>query len=69
MPANRSTEHNDLFGATVQLAHRLCSEAEANGIVVSGFVRELCEEDAARFRGARRAAAEGLCRKDSGVPL
>jgi class 3 adenylate cyclase len=42
-------EHNDLFGATVQLASRLCSEAEANGIVVSGRVRELCEEDSARF--------------------
>ncbi len=43
------TEHNDLFGAAVQLAYRLCSEAEANGIVVSGLVRDLCEEDAARF--------------------
>jgi class 3 adenylate cyclase len=42
-------EHNDLFGATVQLASRLCSEAEADGIVVSGFVRELCGEDRARF--------------------
>ena len=36
---------NDLFGATVQLAYRLCSEAEADGIVVSGLVRELCEID------------------------
>ena len=35
-------DHNDLFGATVQLAARLCSEAEANGITVSGFARELC---------------------------
>jgi len=42
-------DHNDLFGATVQLASRLCSEAEANGIIVSGFARELCQEDAARF--------------------
>jgi class 3 adenylate cyclase len=42
-------DHNDLFGATVQLASRLCSEAKANEIVVSGRVRELCEEDAARF--------------------
>jgi class 3 adenylate cyclase len=42
-------DHNDLFGATVQLAARLCSEAEANGIVVSGLVRELSDEDAARF--------------------
>ena len=43
------TDHNDLFGATVQLASRLCGEAEANGIVVSGLVRELSDEDAARF--------------------
>jgi hypothetical protein len=43
-------DHSDLFGSTVQLASRLCSEAEANGIIVSGFARELCrEEDAARF--------------------
>ena len=42
-------DHSDLFGSTVQLASRLCSEAEANGIIVSGFARELCNEDAARF--------------------
>jgi class 3 adenylate cyclase len=42
-------DHNDLFGATVQLASRLCSEAEAAGIVVSGFVRDLCDVDAAYF--------------------
>jgi class 3 adenylate cyclase len=42
-------EHNDLFGATVQLAFRLCSEAEADGIVVSGLVRELCDEATERF--------------------
>ena len=41
--------HNDLFGTTVQLASRLCSEAEAAGIVVSGFVRDLCDVDAAYF--------------------
>ena len=48
--------HNDLFGATVQLASRLCSEAEAAGIVVSGFVRELCDVDAECFiaLGGRR---------------
>ncbi len=42
-------DHNDLFGATVQLASRLCSEAEATGIVVSSLVRELCDVDAAYF--------------------
>jgi class 3 adenylate cyclase len=42
-------DHNDLFGATVHLASRLCSEAEATGIVVSGLVRELCNVDAKYF--------------------
>jgi class 3 adenylate cyclase len=42
-------DHNDLFGAAVQLACRLCGEAEANGIVVSGRIRDLCDEDASRF--------------------
>ena len=42
-------EHNNLFGATVQMAFRLCSEAEAGGILVSGLVRELSGQNAARF--------------------
>ncbi len=42
-------EHNDLFGATVQLAFRLCTEAEADGVIVSQLVRELSEENAERF--------------------
>lgn len=35
------TAHDDLFGATVQLAARLCSIAEPAAILVSGAVREL----------------------------
>ena len=62
-------DHNDLFGATVQLAARLCSEAEADGIVVSGLVRGLCEEDVDALRGSRRPAAEGFCARGPGVPL
>ena len=42
-------EHNDLFGATVQMAFRLCSEAESGGILVSGLVRELSGQDASHF--------------------
>ena len=61
-------DHNDLFGATVQLASRLCSEAEADGIVVSDRARAVRGGRGA-LRGARRAAAEGLCRKGSGVPV
>lgn len=33
---------NDLFGATVQLAARLCSHAGAGQIMVAGVVRDLC---------------------------
>jgi class 3 adenylate cyclase len=33
---------NDLFGATVQLAARLCSHAEPDQILVSNVVAELC---------------------------
>jgi class 3 adenylate cyclase len=42
-------DHDDLFGATVQLACRLCSEAEADGIAVSGLVRDLCKIDRGCF--------------------
>ena len=53
-------EHNDLFGATVQLAFRLCSEAEASGIVVSGLVRELCDEDTSRFIALGKRRLKGF---------
>jgi class 3 adenylate cyclase len=33
---------NDLFGTTVQLAHRLCTHAEPQQILVSNAVAELC---------------------------
>jgi class 3 adenylate cyclase len=57
-------DHNDLFGSTVQLASRLCSEAEANGIIVSGFARELCqEEDAARFVALGERRFKGFAHK------
>lgn len=34
-------ENNDLFGHTVQLASRVCSQADADQIYVSSFVKEL----------------------------
>jgi class 3 adenylate cyclase len=57
------TEGNDLFGSTVQLASRLCSEAEANGIIVSGFARELCQEDAGRFVALGERRLKGFADK------
>ena len=35
-------ENRDLFGATVQLAARVCDKADAGEIVVANVVRELC---------------------------
>jgi class 3 adenylate cyclase len=57
------TDGNDLFGATVQLASRLCSEAEADGILVSGNVRELCGEDTARFVSLGERRLKGFAKK------
>jgi class 3 adenylate cyclase len=42
-------EHDDLFGAAVQLAARLCAAAEPGDIAVSVGVRELCVGKAFRF--------------------
>ena len=36
------SDHDDLFGAAVQLASRLCSASDPRGIAVSVAVRELC---------------------------
>ena len=57
------TEHNDLFGTTVQLASRLCHEAEADSIFVSRAVRELCEDDAAQFAPLSRRQLKGFAEK------
>ena len=56
-------DHNDLFGSTVQLAFRLCSEAEADGIIVSGLVRDFCGEDAARFVALGERRLKGFADK------
>lgn len=43
LAAGEPIEHaNDLFGATVQLAARLCSHAQPHQILVSNVVAELC---------------------------
>jgi class 3 adenylate cyclase len=53
-------DNNDLFGTTVQLAYRLCSEAGAGEVVVSGFVRELCGTDSAQFVSLGERRLKGL---------
>ncbi len=54
------SEHNDLFGATVHLAFRLCSEAEADGILVSEAVRDLCGQQLTRFVGLGERHLKGF---------
>jgi class 3 adenylate cyclase len=50
--------HNDLFGCTVQLAARLCSHAQAQQILVSNVVAELCEGKALPFEESRGSCAQ-----------
>lgn len=53
-------EHNDLFGATVQMAFRLCGEADSDGILVSGLVRELSGQDASHFVALGKRRLKGF---------
>lgn len=52
--------HNDLFGATVQLAARLCAHAEPCGILVSNTVAELCVGKALPLADAGRVTLKGF---------
>jgi class 3 adenylate cyclase len=38
-------ESNDLFGATVQMASRICADASVDAVVISAVVRDLIEDD------------------------
>ena len=52
--------HNDLFGVTVQLAARLCSHAQAEQILVSNVVAELCQGKALPFEDLGEVALKGF---------
>ena len=52
--------HNDIFGATVQLAARLCSCAEAEQILVSNVVAELCVGKQVRFHDMGHVSLKGF---------
>jgi class 3 adenylate cyclase len=52
--------HNDLFGVTVQLAARLCSHAQAQQILVSNVVAELCEGKALLFEDLGEVELKGF---------
>jgi class 3 adenylate cyclase len=54
------TERNDLFGATVQLAARLCSRADPGGILVAGTVHDLALGKGFVFRSRGRLRLKGF---------
>jgi class 3 adenylate cyclase len=51
---------NDLFGATVQLAARLCQHAEPEQILISNAVAELCVGKMLPMREIGRLALKGF---------
>ena len=54
-------EHeNDIFGATVQLASRLCSHAEPDQILVSSVVADLCMGKGLTFRSLGEVSLKGF---------
>ena len=54
--------NNDIFGSTVQLASRLCSHAEADQILVSNVVAELCIGKGLPFRALGEVTLRGFDR-------
>jgi class 3 adenylate cyclase len=59
--AGEPVEHaSDLFGSTVQLAARLCSQAEPEQILVSNVVAELCLGKTLVFRPLGEVSLKGF---------
>jgi TolB-like protein/Tfp pilus assembly protein PilF len=54
------TEEEDLFGTAVQLAARICAEAEPGSILVSNVTRELTAGKGFVFANRREAALKGF---------
>ena len=54
------TERDDLFGATVQLAARLCAKAEPGSILASGAVHDLALGKGFAFRKRGRLRLKGF---------
>jgi class 3 adenylate cyclase len=52
--------HNDLFGCTVQLAARLCSQASPDQILVSNAIAELCMGKGFSFQDVGEVALKGF---------
>ena len=52
--------HNDLFGCTVQLAARLCSQAKPEQILASSAVAELCVGKTLPFQEVGEVSLKGF---------
>lgn len=53
-------EKQDLFGAAVQLARRVCDSASTEGILVTNVVRDLCLGKPFEFRDRGKATLKGF---------
>lgn len=53
-------QREDLFGSTVQLAARLCAQAEPGQILVSSVIADLCIGKGLRFIGAAECQLKGF---------
>ena len=51
---------DDLFGSTVQLAARLCGQAEPGQVLVSSVVADLCIGKGLKFIDARQCELKGF---------
>jgi class 3 adenylate cyclase len=63
------TERDDLFGAAVQVAARLCQHAQPGSILVSSGVRDLARGKDFAFGPARRLRLKGFDEAVSGYEL
>ena len=53
-------EDGDLFGATVQMAARICDAADTDHCLVSNIVRELCSGKPITFKDTGKYAMKGI---------
>ncbi|HEY5992952.1 MAG TPA: nickel-binding protein [Candidatus Udaeobacter sp.] len=53
-------QHNDLFGSTVHLASRLCAHAQAEQILVTNAIAELCIGKGLRFEDLGEVVLKGF---------
>jgi class 3 adenylate cyclase len=54
---------NDLFGSTVQLAARLCAQADPGKVLVSNMVADLCKDDGLKFSETQGVQLKGFERE------